>query len=522
MSGRYKRFSYEITGDPEFLNKKSGITPDLFRQMEDLHHRASKGGDKNIQKLISMIEKYPRVPQLKNYLSVAYVNSGNPAKANEVNHWIIREHPDYLFGRLNLAFEYLYKKQYDKIPEVVGNLMEIKDMYPERNCFHLSEITSFNKFAIMYFCAVGNMEAAESRYEIMEELAPGHPDTIEVFPYLLKARLEKATKRMEEEERTRISVSTTRPACIQRKEEPEFNHSEITWLYENGMAIDREKLKTILSLPYESLVSDLTLVLKDTIYRYEYFRKITKKKKKWQEERMSFPLHAIYLLGELRAEESLSVVLETLRQGEEFLEFWYGDFLTGELWEPLFHIGRNRLDLLKDLVLSPHIYAFARSEVASCTSQIALHHPERRQEVVEWFRDIFSSLGKASLDDGLIDSDFLGLAISDALDIRAKELLPEIKRLFELGYVNKGICGDYEKVEKEIRSPGKKLFKKNLLNIFDRYQKIVTTWNGYEDEEKTKGDKNDNLPAGPKAGRNDPCPCGSGKKYKKCCMKKDE
>lgn len=26
----------------------------------------------------------------------------------------------------------------------------------------------------------------------------------------------------------------------------------------------------------------------------------------------------------------------------------------------------------------------------------------------------------------------------------------------------------------------------------------------------------------PKVGRNDPCPCGSGKKYKKCCMAKDE
>lgn len=23
-------------------------------------------------------------------------------------------------------------------------------------------------------------------------------------------------------------------------------------------------------------------------------------------------------------------------------------------------------------------------------------------------------------------------------------------------------------------------------------------------------------------GRNDPCPCGSGKKYKKCCQSKDE
>jgi len=27
---------------------------------------------------------------------------------------------------------------------------------------------------------------------------------------------------------------------------------------------------------------------------------------------------------------------------------------------------------------------------------------------------------------------------------------------------------------------------------------------------------------GPRAGRNDPCPCGSGKKYKKCCIDKVE
>ena len=28
------------------------------------------------------------------------------------------------------------------------------------------------------------------------------------------------------------------------------------------------------------------------------------------------------------------------------------------------------------------------------------------------------------------------------------------------------------------------------------------------------------IQAGPKVGRNDPCPCGSGKKFKKCCMNK--
>lgn len=28
------------------------------------------------------------------------------------------------------------------------------------------------------------------------------------------------------------------------------------------------------------------------------------------------------------------------------------------------------------------------------------------------------------------------------------------------------------------------------------------------------------VPSEPKVGRNDPCPCGSGKKYKKCCLLK--
>ncbi|MFZ4703348.1 MAG: SEC-C metal-binding domain-containing protein [Candidatus Methylumidiphilus sp.] len=32
--------------------------------------------------------------------------------------------------------------------------------------------------------------------------------------------------------------------------------------------------------------------------------------------------------------------------------------------------------------------------------------------------------------------------------------------------------------------------------------------------------ESDNMPyqRGTKIGRNEPCPCGSGKKYKKCCM----
>ena len=35
-------------------------------------------------------------------------------------------------------------------------------------------------------------------------------------------------------------------------------------------------------------------------------------------------------------------------------------------------------------------------------------------------------------------------------------------------------------------------------------------------------EEKESQPKIPKVGRNDPCPCGSGKKYKKCCMAKNE
>ena len=39
----------------------------------------------------------------------------------------------------------------------------------------------------------------------------------------------------------------------------------------------------------------------------------------------------------------------------------------------------------------------------------------------------------------------------------------------------------------------------------------ITTIPGYQEDQQIIRDK-------PKVGRNDPCPCGSGKKYKKCCL----
>jgi SEC-C motif-containing protein len=47
-----------------------------------------------------------------------------------------------------------------------------------------------------------------------------------------------------------------------------------------------------------------------------------------------------------------------------------------------------------------------------------------------------------------------------------------------------------------------------------RFTKVQGRW--YFDNKRSR-EAGDPIVAGPKVGRNDPCPCGSGKKHKKCC-----
>ena len=101
-----------------------------------------------------------------------YNNLNLPDKSYEVNHWTVAEHPDYLFGKLNLAAEYFFKEEYDRMPEVLGESMELKQLYPQRDTFHISEVVGFFKISILYFSAIGDLEQAEIRLDILKEIAP--------------------------------------------------------------------------------------------------------------------------------------------------------------------------------------------------------------------------------------------------------------------------------------------------------------------------------------------------------------
>lgn len=178
--------------------------------------------------------------------------------------------------------------------------------------------------------------------------------------------------------------------------------------------------------------------------------------------------------------------------------------------------------MLKAFLLKPGIDAYSKSGVSEALCQMVLHHPEKRQEISAIYSEVFTRFSEASLKENLIDSEFLALAIGSTIDCGMKELLPIIRTLYEKGYVSERINGDYKTVEKEFGKPLSDRYKRKLYTIFELYDQVVNSWSGYNEPDKDVFNP-PSLPQEPvrveKIGRNDDCPCGSGKKYKKCCGK---
>ncbi len=93
------------------------------------------------------------------------------------------------------------------------------------------------------------------------------------------------------------------------------------------------------------------------------------------------------------------------------------------------------------------------------------------------------------------------------------ETLGFILFLAENGGLNKDILESFNEEGISINSKAIKL----ILELYKKYKKDISCWpfNGYSITEYQELRQTKNK----KVGRNEPCPCGSGKKYKHCCGK---
>ena len=117
-----------------------------------------------------------------------------------------------------------------------------------------------------------------------------------------------------------------------------------------------------------------------------------------------------------------------------------------------------------------------------------------------------------------------------AADIDAQELVPMIRRAFELQLVDTWFAGgaeEFERVMAEHRAP-ERYKPRPGVELPGHPVDELEHWYCFQtpvrkpanpDRRPVVGPSVPRIPAraATKVGRNDPCPCGSGKKYKKCC-----
>jgi hypothetical protein len=167
---------------------------------------------------------------------------------------------------------------------------------------------------------------------------------------------------------------------------PIFFHPEINTLYQYGFDIPTAKVRQILALPRHTLIADLEAVVKDSIARQLFFIGTTK-----DEKTQTFLGHAMMMLGELRAYESLPLLLNVFEQSEEFVEFWLHDDLSSEeYWLPLLWCGHNNIPALVDYIkIDTPAHCAHNLTILEVIEQTAIYYPELASEVKKAILDLF-------------------------------------------------------------------------------------------------------------------------------------
>lgn len=527
-----KARNYTITYNPVEL-----YTAEIQSYLEEAYNEVDKKIP-NLKFLESLVAKYPHVPQFKSYVINVHFKFGNNNKAYQVTNELLASFPDYIFARLNKASEYLNKKEFDKVPLVLGPELNIAALYPERTTFHVSEVKPFLGIVFNYYLFTDNLDAATDTLNELIETVPDDPMLETYTLQLMAKRLDKNMGLLSADDSKARKVEYIAPEIQKTKEKPAFTHPEIEYLYTYGMRIDHQIIRNILELPKETLIADLERVISDSISRFDEYST----GEDYHEPSSCFASHAIYLLTELKSYESLPVILNILRQGEGYFDFWFGDSFEECLWECVYHLGGSKPDVLLAFMKEPNRYTYARSLVSKTVLQITFYQPNRRNEVIDWYREIFTFFLEQIDNEDIVDSQLLGLMVGDVLDFRGKELMDQVEALFNANVIPEGMNGTLDDVRKEMKEPSRDYFKLPMFDIFGRYNNI-NTWYYYKEEKDLYPETEDfdeeeyedaeyadedyphySLPETykreeAKIGRNDPCPCGSGKKYKKCCLK---
>lgn len=259
-------------------------------------------------------------------------------------------------------------------------------------------------------------------------------------------------------------------------------------------------------------------------------------------------LIAMFLLTEFRVTQALPAIIEAVSLPEDGPFDLFGDVVTESLSSVFAALAVDQIEILTALIRNRHINEFVRSAAADGLVKMVGAGWRDRDATVALLRELLHEATKNS------DSEEARAASNALLDLYPEESSDEI--LESLSLVNKD--QDFpifdtkyvEKVLREGKSATLGRLRSNLGLIEDTVVELRPwlsrrqqtddswdddTWDATDDDNLIELDEADlydgpfgfePLPASSPGtirddrmhvGRNEPCPCGSGRKFKKCC-----
>lgn len=332
---------------------------------------------------------------------------------------------------------------------------------------------------------------------------------------------------------------------------PSLKHEEIKQLYQYGHEISKSTVESILALPRETLIDDLEEVLREAAENFSTYNEAALNGSK--EHLFYAPLHTFLMLGELASENSLPIFEQFLRQDTDVLGFWFGDALTELLGQCVYNISKQDITKVIPFIQEPVRDIFAKSAHQDALVKYLLLQQASpiRTGVIEQTKKLVHELvAQAKKSDEWTDENdtlslfVLGLAMEGIVELSA-----EIKMVVKADLMMEYEPSDWSEVQAmlsetpeiptintiheqyaELKAWDESVGISGDSSDFDEYKAEEDELYEHflkemEREEKLEGNTiySSSTPfkhETPKVGRNEPCPCGSGKKYKKCCLKK--
>ncbi len=230
------------------------------------------------------------------------------------------------------------------------------------------------------------------------------------------------------------------------------------------------------------------------------------------------PLFALYILSQFREQKAFPLIIELARLPEERLDYMIGDAITEALPQFIGSTYDGNLKKIQALIEDSQVVIWSRD--AALRSLLVLFKAGilEREFILNYLKNLFHHSSFIE------DEDATASLIGVACDLYPDEIYTEIKEAYEKERVNSTWIG-IKDVDRTLQLGKEEVLRRDIYEnshcdlITDVIKK--TSWWAYakESEEKNLFDASTTFKREtPKVGRNDPCFCGSGKKYKKCCL----